>query len=139
MSGSSSTNSPNGSGAVITGTFSVVTYAENILSQYDKILMDILKSKATERQTEMRTNASASKTGWSEIANSIEVGYDHDSRSFTYTIAGDEATQRRAMDLEYGNGHLAPTPLLRTTILQQQDKDTDDINNALRGAFQRYL
>ena len=139
MSGSSPTYLPNGSGAIFTGTFSVVTYAENILLEYDKVLMDILKKKAEERQTEMRTSASKSGTGWSELAESIEVGYDHDSRSFTYTIAGDEANQRRAMDLEYGNGHLAPTPFLRTTILQQQDKDTDDINNALRGALQRYL
>lgn len=132
MSGMSLSYLPNGSGAIFTGSFSVVDYAENVLRQYDDVLMSVLKDKATERQKEIRKTAATSDTGWASLANSIEVTYDHDSRNFTYTIAGDEQEQRKALDLEYGNGHLAPTPLLRGTILQQQDKDADDINTRLR-------
>ena len=132
MSGFSSTYLHDGSGAIFTGSFSVVDYAENILSQYDDALMTILKEKAQERQREIREAAATSDTGWASLANSIQVEYDHPTRNFTYTISGDEEAQRKALDLEYGNGHLAPTPLLRGTILQQQDKDTDDINSRLR-------
>lgn len=116
----------------MTGTFSVVEYAETILRKYDDALMSILKEKAAQRQQELRKAAASSKTGWSDLADLIQVDYDHESRNFMYTISGDEANHQKALDLEYGNGHMAPTPLLRGTILQQQDKDADDINNALR-------
>lgn len=132
MTGFSSTHTPKSSGAIINGSFGVVDYVENILSVYDKVLMDILHSTAEQAQTSMQEQARTSDTGWAEIADSISVEYNHDNRQFSYTIVGDEATQERAMNLEYGNGHLAPTPFLRGTILQQQDKQTDSINSRLR-------
>lgn len=132
MTGSSKTHSSTGSKGIFNGTFSAVEYAENILSRYDDALMSILNQKAESRQAELRETARTSDTGWASIANSIEVKYDHESRNFTYTINGDEATQEKAMNLEYGNGHLAPTPLLRGTVLQQQDKDTKEIDTALQ-------
>lgn len=132
MTGYSDNYSPTGSKGIIKGTFSVVDYAENVLRRYDDALMGILKAKAASRQSELRETARTSDTGWASIADSIEVNYNHESRNFTYTISGDEATQEKAMNLEYGNGHLAPTPLLRGTVLQQQDKDTKEIDEALK-------
>lgn len=132
MTGFSSTHTPKSSGAIINGSFGVVDYVENLLSVYDKVLMDILHSTAEQAQTSMQEQARTSDTGWAEIADSISVEYNHDNRQFSYTIVGDEATQERAMNLEYGNGHLAPTPFLRGHILQQQDKQTDSINSRLR-------
>lgn len=132
MSGFSSTYLPDGFGSIFTGSLAAVDYAEHVLRQYDEVLMSVLQEKAKERQGEIRQTAMTSDTDWSALANSIEVNYDHETRNFTYTIAGDEEAQSKALDLEYGNGHLAPTPLLRGTILQQQDKDSDDINTRLR-------
>lgn len=132
MTGSSNTHSSTGSKGIFNGSFYAVDYAENILRRYDDALMSILQEKAQDRQREIRETARTSDTGWAAIADSIEVNYDHESRNFTYTISGDEAVHEKAMNLEYGNGHLAPTPLLRGTVLQQQDKDTRDIDNALR-------
>lgn len=137
MTGFSSTYSPKGSGAIISGSFGVVNYVEDILRVYDDVLMDILKSTAEEAQVSMREQARTSDTGWADIADAISVEYNHDNRQFSYTIVGDETTQGRAMDLEYGNGHLAPTPFLRGTILQQQDKQTDAINSRLRQTLVR--
>lgn len=132
MTGFSSTYSPKGSDGIINGSFGVVDYVENLLNVYDKVLMEILHSTAEEAQTSMQEQARTSSTGWAEIADSISVKYNHENRQFSYTIVGDEETQERAMNLEYGNGHLAPTPFLRGTILQQQDKQTDSINSRLR-------
>jgi hypothetical protein len=94
--------------------------------------MDILHSKAKQTQNEMQDNARKSDTGWADIADSISVSYEHENRQFAYSISGDDATQEKAMNLEYGNGHLAPTPLLRGSILQQQDKQTEEINSKMR-------
>lgn len=132
MTGSSLTHSPNSSGGMITGTFGAVEYVDNMLREYDKVLMQILHGSAAKAQTDLRKQASQSDTGWAEIADSISVEYNHENRQFSYTITGDDATQERAMNLEYGNGHLAPTPLLRGSILQQQDKQTEEINSRLR-------
>lgn len=132
MSGFSSTYTPKGSGGIFNGSLSAVDYVDNLLRIYDKTLMDILHSKAKQTQNEMRESARKSGTGWAGIADSISVSYEHENRQFSYSISGDDATQEKAMNLEYGNGHLAPTPLLRGTILQQQDKDTEEINSRLR-------
>jgi hypothetical protein len=132
MTGSSLTHSPNSSSGIITGTFGAIEYVDNMLREYDKVLMQILHGSAAKAQTDLRKQASQSNTGWAEIADSISVEYVHDNRQFSYTITGDEATQEKAMNLEYGNGHLAPTPLLRGSILQQQDKQTEEINSSLR-------
>ena len=132
MTGFSSTYTPKGSSGIFNGSLSVVDYVDNLLRIYDKTLMDILHAKAAQTQSDMQETASKSDTGWANIANTISVTYEHESRQFSYSISGDDATQEKAMNLEYGNGHLAPTPFLRTTILQQQDKDTSDINAQLR-------
>ena len=132
MTGSSSTYASYGSGAVFTKAFSAVLYVDNLLRVYDKVLMDILHQQAKQTQDELQEAARNSSTGWVDVADAISVTYDHENRQFSYTIAGDDATQERAMNLEYGNGHLAPTPLLRGTVLQQQDKVSDDINTKLR-------
>lgn len=132
MTGSSSTYSHYGSGAIFTKAFSAVNYVDNLLRVYDDVLMDILHERARQTQEEMREEARKSNTGWADVADFISVSYNHDERNFSYTIEGDEATQERAMNLEYGNGHLAPTPFLRGTVLQQQDKVTEDINTRLR-------
>lgn len=132
MTGISSTYSPKGSGGIINGSLAVVDYVDNLLRVYDAVLMDILHSQAAQTQSQMREDARKSDTGWADIADAISVEYDHDNRQFSYTIEGDDATQERAMNLEYGNGHLAPTPFLRGTILQQQDKVTADVNSRLR-------
>ena len=132
MTGFSSTYTPKSSGGIFNGSLSAIDYVDNLLRIYDKVLMDILHEKAAQTQSELQETARNSNTGWVNIADSISVTYEHENRQFSYTINGDNATQEKAMNLEYGNGHLAPTPLLRGTVLQQQDKDTQEINSKLR-------
>lgn len=135
MTGSFSTNLSTGSKPIISGSFAAVAYAENILRAYDNALLEILHSKAKQTQEELRENARNSSTGWADIADYITVEYHHDERQIAYTIAGSESIQDKAMNLEYGNGQLAPSPLLRTNILRQQDADSNDINESLRRAL----
>lgn len=130
--GTTSSRTPKSSGGIINGSLAVVDYVDNLLRVYDDVLMNILHEQAQQTQIDLREQARQSDTGWVDVADAISVQYDHDNRQFSYTITGDDATQEHAMNLEYGNGHLAPTPLLRGTILQQQDKVTADINSKLR-------
>lgn len=132
MTGFSSTYTPKSSGGIFNGSLSAIDYVDNLLRIYDKVLMDILHEKAAQTQSALQETARNSNTGWVNIADAISVTYEHENRQFSYTINGDDATQEKAMNLEYGNGHLAPTPLLRGTVLQQQDKDTQEINSRLR-------
>jgi len=137
MTGSNSTPAHSGSSGIIKGSFGVVEYVSNLLKTYDEVVTDALTTFATEEQNALRTSALESKSGWRDIANNINVAYDHASRNIAYTISGGEDTQNKAMNLEYGNGALPPTPLLRNHVLKGQYESEMKINNRMNAGFMK--
>jgi hypothetical protein len=122
---------------MITGSFAAVDYVENLLKNYDSVVMDSLTSHAIAEQATLRASAMKSDTGWREIANNINVTYDHQSRQISYTMSGGEDVQNKAMNLEYGNGALPPTPLLRNHVLKGQYESEMKINNKMNSGFMK--
>lgn len=136
MTGSSMTNSDTGSNGIVTGIFGVVAYAEYILDNYDSVVTNLLQEHAKEQQSALRKQAKASDTGWKDIAKHINVNYSHEEREFNYTVSG-KKNQQTAMNLEYGNGQIPPTPLLRSNILQTQYDSENSINNKMGAEFMK--
>lgn len=132
MTGSSSSYTSTSSSGMITGTFAAVEYAQNVLATYDKVLMDALKQAAKEETARIQKTARSEGSIWKEVADNLEVVYDHDNRQFTYTLSGDESVQRKAAGFEYGDMDQAPQPLLRSGALQGQYDLERNINDTLR-------
>jgi hypothetical protein len=137
MVGSDSTHAHSGSKGIITGSFKVVDYVENLLKSYDSVVMDALNQFAAGEQATLRSAAMDSKSGWRDIANNINVAYNHESRQIAYTVSGGDDVQNKAMNLEYGNGALPPTPLLRNHTLKGQYDSEMKINNQMNSNFMK--
>lgn len=135
MTGSSSSYMSTSSTGIFTGSFGAVEYAEAVLQRYDEVLMQALKAAAQDEQARVRKAALQMQSGWSELSDKLLVQYDHEGRQFTYTIEGDERTQEKGMNLEYGNGHLAPEPLLRSNAIQSDYTMGASINEVLRSGL----
>lgn len=128
MDGSSSTTSAKGSTGIFTGTFSPVVYVEHILNEYPKALNKALKEQAERHQKALQQQATDIGGKWGELSSNIRVDYNNTTGVYNYYLEGEDNIQREAMALEYGTFSQAPTPLIRTNILEHQDGAANDIS-----------
>lgn len=136
MTGSSTIESNTGSNGIITGSFAAVDYAEYILQHYDAVVTNLLNEQAKEQQRNLRKQARESDTGWKDLAKHIKVEYSHEERNFVYSVSG-KKNQSKALDLEYGNGQVPPTPFLRSAILQTQYDSEQSLNQKMGAEFMK--
>lgn len=136
MSGSSTIETTSGSNGMITGSFAAVDYAEYILHHYDAVVTNLLHEQAREQQRSLRKQARESDTGWKDLAKHIKVEYSHEERNFVYSVNG-KKNQSKALDLEYGNGAVPPTPFLRSAILQTQYDSEQSLNQKMGAEFMK--
>jgi hypothetical protein len=136
MSGSSTTDTTTGSKGIFTGSFAAVDYAEYILHHYDAVVTNLLNEQASEQQRNLRKQARESDTGWKDLAKHIKVEYSHEERNFVYSVNG-KKNQSKALDLEYGNGQVPPTPFLRSAILQTQYDSEQRLNQKMGAEFMK--
>lgn len=137
MSGSDSMHTQSGSKGIITGSFAAVDYVTSILNNYDSVVTQALNDFAGQEQTALRDTAMKSDSGWREIADSINVKYNHEDRQVSYSVSGDSEVQDKAMTLEYGNKGVPPMPLLRNHVLRGQYDSEMKINNKMNAGFMR--
>ena len=135
----SSTSASKGSNGMFTGTFSPVVYAEYLLEQYPKLLNQALKEEAKAQQQSLQKQASELGNGWEDLADKLRVKYNAETGTYTYRLVGGNRIQKKAMALEYGTPQQAPTPLLRTNILEkQQDVGTSIATSINTGIGKSY-
>jgi hypothetical protein len=120
MTGNYSSTLSQGSNGIFTGSFGAVDEVKTLVSEYHAVLMQAIKDAAKEETQRVRQAASDEKSPWNSIADSLNVDFDYNEGQFVYGVQGDEKTQQKAMDLEYGTLENAPAPLLRSSAIQGQ-------------------
>lgn len=132
MSGNYSSTIDQGSNGIFTGSFTAVEEVKTLLAEYQVTLMKALKDASARETERIRQAASAEDSPWNGLANSLSVNFDPTEGQFVYGVEGDEETQRKAMDLEYGTLEQAAAPLLRSSAIQGQYDLSSTIDSSIR-------
>lgn len=132
MSGNYSSTIDQGSNGIFTGSFTAVEEVKTLLAEYQVTLMKALKDASARETQRIQQAASAEDSPWNGIASALKVDYDAEEGQFVYGVEGDEETQRKAMDLEYGTLEQAPAPLLRSSAIQGQYDLSSAIDSSVR-------
>lgn len=124
MLGTSTTSSVNSSAPIISGTPAAIGFVEDVINYYESFIKRALDEVATETQADVRKQAS-SKDGWRDLADKINVRFDHDDRELRYSV--DTEDQDRVQALEFGTATEAPNPLLRTHAAEGRQDFTERV------------
>ena len=140
MTGSSSTQPNASSGPLLSGMFAFVGHFEQVISNYHAALSTAIDHISTDEQAMVRDKARQSDTGWSSLADKINVQYSSEERMLKYSVATeDEKENNKALSLEFGDGDTPPYPLLRTAAHEGKDtfgpRVTDKAYELLSGGY----